>query len=151
METLVLAISFSPKNTVKINDEVMSVKCSELFGDVWQKASLWLIFKEILPSSDLFFCRLMLRPQDKVMPDWLLNKPSQQTAPKAGAFFWVPHMWLRKAPQQSRSAFRLGCPGLSKDAGAKHIRWQSTIDFWRWSSLGPHCLSMSIQWRLQGQ
>lgn len=42
---------------------------------MWQKASLVLIFKETLPSSDLFFCRLMLRPQDKVMPDWRLHKP----------------------------------------------------------------------------
>lgn len=66
METIRAAIRFSPKNAVKINDEVMSVKCSELFGDVWQKASLELIFKEIPPSSDLFFCRLMLRPRDKV-------------------------------------------------------------------------------------
>lgn len=40
IETIILAISFSPKNIVKINDDVMSVKCSELFGDVWQKASL---------------------------------------------------------------------------------------------------------------
>lgn len=85
MEPTVPAISFSLKNTMKINDEVMFVKCSKLFGDVWQKASLKLIFKEILPSSDLFFCRLMLRPQDKVMPDWPLNKPSQQTAPNTDA------------------------------------------------------------------
>lgn len=76
METVVPTISFSLKNTTKINDEVMSVKCSKLFGDVWQKASLQLIFKETLPSSDLLFCRLMLRPQDTVMPDWPLNKPS---------------------------------------------------------------------------
>lgn len=65
----------------------------------------------------------MLRPQDKVMPDWPLNKPFQQTVPKAGAFTQVPYIWLMKPSQQCRVVSDLviqDYPGLFKDVGAKY-------------------------------